>query len=129
MANLQYGKGEEDQISVYDQIIEFDQEPGDNPYEAPMYEVRTSYDELTNAKYDHPDDVIGGNSTTTTGPYQDLNVATKKSGLASDYLELVGDDEKSTHDYLELIGDNDRKAHKYLELLDADEGKNETDEC
>jgi len=119
-----FTKSEEDQLSVYDEIIDLDQEPCGNPYEAPLYDVRSFYDELRNATYDHPD-AVTGSSAYTSGPYQDLNVATRKS-VAPDYLELIGDDEKSTHDYLELIGENEIKAHGYLEFLDGDEQKEET---
>jgi len=109
-----------DRQSVYDEIIELDQETY-GPYDVP--DDGACYDELTDANetYDHPEAVSPGPSTPVL--YDGLNGGIYDQPDAGPALP-----DRPTHNPSQYIN-QETTTPDYLELIHVDEDKNQTAEC
>ena len=109
--------------SVYDELIDLDQEASGNPYDVAddgtWYHELKDLDKVTNETYDQPDAVPALPDRSTLNPYQDVNQETTKPNTNPVYLEP-----NATPVYL-----MPNITPVYLELIGVDEKKNQTAEC
>jgi len=118
--NPAYGR----QQSVYDDIIDLDQETYNVPDDGALYDELKDPDKDANETYDHPDDVPA-----SPKPYEGLNMANTTYDQPDAGPALP--DRPTLNPYQDLNQETTKPntAPVYLELIHVDEDKNQTAEC
>ena len=119
-----------DRQSVYDDIIDLDQEASGNPYDVAddgaWYDELKDPDKGTNETYDHPDAAPG---RSTPNPYDRLNAANTTYDQPDAGPALPDRPTLNPSQDLDQETTKPTTAPVYLELIDVDEDKNQTAEC